>query len=142
MIKREYKTKCECVELMVEEDFNAINVHEFLDAEEIYQKFYFYSTYPEDDEEIEDMEWYDASIPMWNTWWVPSNGFIREWIEKHDKEVADCGFTMIHLAEWDDFYALGVDGCGYSFADTHFRRLYELQNLHWHDEEDTEGEED
>lgn len=137
MIKRIYKTKRECVELMVNEDFNAVRPWDFLSEEEIYERFFFYGE-PEDEDGTEPIDL--VCCPMWSYWWVPNDSVVRRWIENHYQEVVDCGFTIVEDAD-GYFYAIGIDGCGYSFFDTHFLRLYNAQGLHWHDE-DTEGEED
>lgn len=71
-------------------------------------------------------------VPMWNTWFIP-RGFTRDWIERHEEEAMDCGFTLIYND--GDLFAIGVDGAGYSFRDAHFTQLYDAMGMHWHDED-------
>lgn len=76
--------------------------------------------------------------PMWNTWFIPNDGYLHNWIQNHKEKVADCGFTIILDA--DDYrcksaFALGIDGVGYSFLERHFLPLYRAMGLEWHDEE-------
>lgn len=89
-----------------------------------------FSFYPWDDEILEMRP---ACLPMWNNWFIPRDLICRDFIENHEEEVAKCGFTIIYYD--GEFFALGVNGCGYSFKDTHFKPLYELEGLKWHDEE-------
>ena len=77
--------------------------------------------------------------PMWNTWFIPAGGYTYGWIENHQEEVADCGFTIIinpgDYCGAGSLFAIGVDGCGYSFMNEHFLPLYRAMGLKWHDEE-------
>ena len=129
MITRTYKTKDECVEYYMEQ-FDRFP-SDVLNLEDNYncggETFSFYSW---DDEILELMP---TCLPMWNTWFIPRDSFCIHFIENHEEEVAKCGFTIIN---YDGvFFALGVDGCGYSFKDAHFKPLYELEGVKWHDEE-------
>lgn len=135
MIKRIYSTKNECVEYYMEQ-FDCFP-SDVLRLEDLYNLtdgnltdgfgFRFF----EWDEEEQEMVL--TGPPMWNTWFIPRDSICTHFIENHEEEVAKCGFTIIN---YDGvFFALGVNGCGYSFKDAHFKPLYELEGLKWHDEE-------
>lgn len=132
MIKNIYKTKDECVRYYMDQfDLFPSNVLELGDNYNLdtydWQGFCF----SEWDEEEQEMVF--ASPPMWNNWFIPRDLLCRDFIENHEEEVSKCGFTIINYD--GEFFALGVDGCGYSFAEAHFKPLYELEGLKWHDEQ-------
>ena len=53
-------------------------------------------------------------------------------LDKHIREVEECGFLVYESDETG--ILLGVDGCGYDFYEDHWKPLYVVRNLHWHDE--------
>lgn len=73
--------------------------------------------------------------PIWNTWFVPSYNFEALWIEEHKEQVADCGFTLIFDADDNEFFAIGVDGAGYSFMEKHFLPFYRAMGFQWNNKE-------
>lgn len=139
MIKREYKTKEECVKLFVEEDFDCFPSWVAIDptqgaSEYWYEHWTFRGILDDEESEEQDGETYGyVNVPMWNTWFIPRDSVNIHWIETHEEQVMDCGFTLIYND--DELFALGVDGCGYSFVDAHFAPLYDAQGLKWHDED-------
>lgn len=129
MITRTYKTKNECVEYYMEQfDCFPSDVLRLEDNDNCGEEIF--SFYSWDDEISELMP---TCLPMWNTWFIPRDSLCTHFIENHEEEVAKCGFTIIYY--YGVFFALGVDGGGYSFKDAHFKPLYELEGLKWHDEE-------
>lgn len=133
MIKREYKTKLECVECMMHEEFDFFPSGVVTDQLDFFGRWEFYGKLDEDEAENYGCEYGYVDVPMWSTWFIPSDSFHERFIMENPETVMDCGFTIIvHDGE---FFGLGVDGAGYSFRDTHFMRLYDAQDLKWHDEE-------
>lgn len=133
MIKREYKTKEECVELMMNEDFDAFPSQVVIDSDCYwYEHWTFRGELDKYEAEEQEKEYGYVDVPMWSTWFIPC-GFTYDWIERNEEKVMDCGFTLIYHD--DDLFAIGVDGAGYSFRDTHFTRLYDAMGIHWHDED-------
>lgn len=132
-IKREYKTKEECVGLYIEEGFDAFPSWVVTEQPDFYEKWSFMATLDEEEAEEQEEEYGYTHEPMWSTWFIPNDLCIRRFIEENPEEVMDCGFTLIYDSD-EDLFAIGVDGCGYSFKDTHFMRLYDAEGLHWHDE--------
>lgn len=134
MIKREYKTKSECVGLFMEQDFDHFPSWTVTDSGNSnwwdYWSFYGELDVCEAEEQGEEYGYVDA--PMWDTWFIP-NGCVYDWIERNEEEVMDCGFTIIYYN--GDLFAIGVDGAGYSFRDSHFTRLYDAMGMKWHDED-------
>lgn len=128
MITREYKTKEECVGLFMDEEFEAFPSWVVTDSPDFYDHWEFVSTLDEDDDD-EDEEYGCTHKPMWNTWFIPS-GLVSRFIERNDEKVMDMGFTLIYHD--DELFAIGIDGCGYSFRDTHFTRLYDAIGFKWH----------
>lgn len=132
MIKRIYSTKSECVEYYMEQfDCFPSGVLELEGNYNLYTCNTKGFRFSEWDEEEQEMVF--TGPPMWNTWFIPRDSICRQFIESHEEEVAKCGFTIINYG--GVFFALGVNGCGYSFKDAHFKPLYELEGLKWHDEE-------
>lgn len=136
MIKREYHTKEECVDLFMDENFDRFPSWVVTDSEGWYDNFEFRGLLDEEEAEEEaeeqEKEYGYVDAPMWSTWFIPSD-FTYEWIERHEEETMDCGFTLIY--NYSDLFAIGVDGAGYNFRDTHFTRLYDAMGMHWHDED-------
>lgn len=132
MIKREYKTKSECVGLFMEQDFDAFPSWVVTDQMDFYESWEFRGELDEYEAEEQEEEYGYVNVPMWNTWFIPS-GFTYDWIERNEEEVMDCGFTIIYHD--GDLFAIGVDGAGYSFRDMHFTRLYDAMGMKWHDED-------
>lgn len=131
MIKREYKTKRECVGLFEEEGFDAFPSWVVTDSDsEWWESWTFRAELDEYEAEEQGEQYGYVGVPMWSTWFIP-NYFIYDWIERNEDTVMDCGFTLIYHD--DDLFAIGVDGAGYSFRDTHFTRLYDAMEYHWHD---------
>lgn len=138
MIKREYKSKSECINLFIEEDFDSFPSWVVTDTdnganEMWFEHWNFKGKLDEEEAEEQEEEYGYVDVPMWNTWFIPRDSANVHWIETHEEETMDCGFTLIYNN--GELFALGVDGCGYSFADTHFTRLYDAQGLKWHDED-------
>ena len=132
MIKREYKTKSECVGLFMDDDFDAFPSWVVTDTEDWYDSWSFRTELDECDAEEQGEEYGYAEPPMWNTWFIP-RGYTHGWIERNEEATMDCGFTLIYH---DDYlFAIGVDGAGYSFRDSHFTRLYDAMGMKWHDED-------
>lgn len=132
MIKREYHTKSECVGCMMEECFDAFPSWVVTDSVDWYDSWFFRAKLDEEEAEEQEEEYGYVGVPMWSTWFIPDN-FMFDWIERNEETVMDCGFTLIYHE--DDLFAIGVDGAGYSFRNTHFARLYDAMSLHWHDED-------
>lgn len=133
MIKREYKTKSECVGLFVEQEFDAFPSWVVTNSPEWYENWSFYGQLDEYEAEEQEVDYGYVDVPMWSTWFIP-NGLTRDWIERNEEIVMDCGFTIIYYD--DDLFAIGVDGAGYSFLDTHFLHLYDAMGMKWHDEDE------
>ena len=132
MIKREYKTKSECVGLFMEQDFDFMPSWVVTDADNWYDHWSFRGILDEYEAEMQEEEYGFVDCPMWGTWFIP-NGYPFDWIERNEEEAMDCGFTLIYH---DDYlFAIGVDGAGYSFRDSHFTRLYDAMGMKWHDED-------
>ena len=145
-IIRKYETKEECVELFIDDEFDGIDSTLITELDGWEEVWSFVEGYDPEEHDVDpdDVSWYDeddglaytysadttTGAPMWNTWFVP-NGFVWHWCHEHLREVAECGFTLI--MHDDEFYALAVDGCGYSFRDTHFMRLYDAMGIRWHE---------
>lgn len=132
MIKREYKTKSECVGLFVDEDFDAFPSWVVTDQMDFYEEWEFIGELDEEEAEYQESEYGMVDVPIWNTWFIP-NGFVRDWIQRNEEAAMNCGFTLIYYNS--DLFAIGVDGAGYSFRDTHFTRLYDAMGYRWHDED-------
>ena len=138
MIKREYKSKSECVNLFIEEDFDTFPSWVVTDVnlganETWFEHWDFKGKLDEEEAEEQEEEYGYVDVPMWSTWFIPRDSANIHWIETHEEKTMDCGFTLIYNE--GELFALGVDGCGYSFADTHFTRLYDAQGLKWHEED-------
>lgn len=131
MIKRIYKTKDDCVDYFMEHEFDCFP-SEVLSYPYDDFSYWGYTDGVCEDEEVELEEYDYVDIPMWNTWFIPSR-YVEEFIAMHPETVADCGFTIIYDS-FDNVFALGVDGAGYSFHDAHFKPLYDAMGLKWHDE--------
>lgn len=146
-IIRKYETKEECVGCLMDEDFDGMDSTLITELDGWEEVWSFVSAYDEEtDGDRDDVSWYDednelmyyesdytvTGAPAWNTWFVPSDGFVERWISQHLKEVCEnCGFVAV--MHNDEFYALAVDGAGYSFRDTHFQRLYDAMGFKWHE---------
>lgn len=130
MIKRIYCTEDECVEYYMEQ-FDRFPSY-VIDTEELVSSFDWEYLGMESVYDDEEETYTYVSMPAWSTWFIPRDSCCRAFIEGNEEEVAKCGFTIIkHEGE---FFALGVDGVGYSFKEAHFKPLYELEGLKWHDE--------
>ena len=139
MIKREYKTKEECVGLYIDEGFNVFPSWVVTEQPNFWEKWSFKGILDEEEAEEQESEYGYVGVPMWSTWFIPNDSAITWFIEENPEKVMDCGFTLIYDKD-GDFFALGVDGCGYSFKDAHFTPLYDAEGLHWHDEPEEEQE--
>lgn len=136
MIK-EYRKPSECAWYWLQTCFNHIDSDLIKADPEWYDKWNFYSDEKEDEDYDvldEDLNMYYVNPPMWNTWFEPRDNLDYMWMEKHQREIAELGFTIIHNE--DGFWGLGIDGAGYSFNDAHFTPLYKLRGFKWHDEEE------
>lgn len=131
-IMRKYESKEECVGLFVDENFDAFPSWTVTEQPGFFESWDFVGYDTEyDDEKDEDVEVYGGvCVPMWNDWFIP-NWFVRHFIEEHEEEVAAMGFTLVYHD--GNLFALGVDGAGYSFRDTHFTRLYDAMGITWHE---------
>lgn len=132
MIKREYHTKEECVGLFMEEDFERIPSWIITDADGWYERWEFWGLLDDEDKYDQDAEdeYGYTHEPMWNTWFIPDD-YVMRFVGDNPEEVADMGFTLIYYD--GDLVALGIDGAGYSFRDSHFTRLYDALGFTWHD---------
>lgn len=129
MIKREYKTKEECVELFIDMEFDMFPSWVVTDNLDYYAHWEFVGLLDEDEQEATCEKYGYTHEPMWNTWFIPS-GLVSRFIERNDEKVMDMGFTLIYHD--DELFAIGIDGCGYNFRDTHFTRLYDAIGFEWH----------
>lgn len=145
-IIRKYETKEECVDCFISERFDLLDSTLITELYGWRDRWDFVSCYDEEiDGPREDVSWYDEDdelmyyesdytvngAPAWNTWFEPNDSWIKRWCSDNIKKLTECGFVVIlHDGE---FWGLGVDGAGYSFRDTHFTRLYDAMDLHWHD---------
>lgn len=123
----ELRDKDDCVHYWVETRFDNIDSTMVTDFDEWHEHYEFYGTDEDNDYEV---SWHYYA-PMWNTWFEPSDCFLRDWLEEHRDEVVECGFTLIYRD--DEFWGLGVDGAGYSFYDEHWEPLYDLFGIKWHE---------
>lgn len=130
MIKREYKTKEECVGLFMDENFDAFPSWVVTDNLGYYECWEFVGALDEDEQKDVGEKYGYTNKPMWNTWFIPSE-FVRRFIECNDEAVMDMGFTLIYND--NELFAIGVDGAGYSFRDTHFTKLYDALGFKWHE---------
>lgn len=133
MIKREYKTKSECVGLFMEQDFDRFPSWVVTDQMDFYEVWEFRAELDEYEAEEQGEDYGYVNPPMWNTWFIPSDSFVSDWIERNEELTMDCGFTLIYHEGY--LFAIGVDGAGYSFRDSHFTRLYDAMGMQWHDED-------
>ena len=102
------------------------------DQPDFWEEWEFEGVLDEEEAEEQESKYGYVGVPMWSTWFIPSDSCLIRFIEENPEKVMDCGFTIIYYK--GELFALGVDGCGYSFRDTHFTRLYDAEGLHWHDE--------
>lgn len=146
---RKYETKDECVGFFIDEDFDLLDstiITEFPDWEEHWSFVDMFDPELYDEDYVtENIGWYDEDAglmyykprytgngaPAWNDWFVPSNSFMERWCLMNLKEVCECGFVLV--MHDDEFYALAVDGAGYSFKHAHFEPLYDSVGLKWHE---------
>ena len=80
-----------------------------------------------------EKEDYDR-FPMWGTMWSFKDTSDEDWARSHLAELAACGFRLYESEDYG--LVFGIDGCGYSFMDTHWIPLYKARGLHWHDKEE------
>lgn len=71
-------------------------------------------------------EFIRGSIPMWNTWWQASDGFV-EFLDRHEEEVAKLGFVLIYHN--DNLWGLGIDSAGHDFFEAYWIPLAKLYGL-------------
>ena len=144
---RKYETKLECVGLFMEEMFNFIDASLITDNDDWREHWEFVSAYdkevngPRDEcdffDENDELVYYSSDYscdgtPAWQTWFEINDEWLIQRIQSLAREVCDeCGFVFIYR----DYYlwGLGIDGAGYSFRDSHFKRLYDLLGFHWHE---------
>lgn len=133
---RKYETKEECVGLFVDENFDAFPSWVVTEHDSFWDDWEFEGIRDAEDEWMGDEEekiegtFGITHLPMWNTWFIP-NWWVRGYVKRHVEEVAEMGFTLIYNE--GVLFALGVDGAGYSFRDTHFTRLYDAMGIRWHE---------
>ena len=114
----------EAVKLWVERDFSNIPT-------ELIKKAF--------KDNFEELELLSSKYPEldypagWGWMFHPGCSFDEEWIRNHIREVEECGFLVYDSDETG--ILLGVDGMGYDFYEDHWKPLYVIRNLHWHDEE-------
>lgn len=131
-ITRRYETKEECVGLFIEENFDRFPSWTVTERDYFYDHWTFDGLMDGEDTDDED-ELYTfgpTHPPMWNDWFIP-NWWVEHFAEENPDKVAECGFTLIYHD--GELFALGVDGAGYSFRDTHFTRLYDAMGCTWHE---------
>ena len=131
-ITRKYETKEECVGLFIDENFDAFPSWVVTEQDGFYDTWEFEGLLDGEDTDDEDeLETFGHThMPMWNTWFIP-NWWVEGFAERNPEKVAECGFTLIYND--GNLFALGVDGAGYSFRDTHFTRLYDAMGVTWHE---------
>lgn len=133
MIK-EYKTVEDCTHFWINDWWSMLDSSLITELGDWYEHWDFRGIDRSDDES-EDDGWGDGlaylDVPMWNTWFQPDERLDLEFIEAHQKEVAELGFTLIYHD--DELWGLGVDGAGYDFYDAHWIPLYKLRGFEWHD---------
>ena len=131
---KEYKTIEDCTHCWINDWWSMLDSSLITELGGWYEHWSFYGT-PDKDTNEDDV--YDGvtfcDVPMWNTWFQPDERLDLEFIEAHQKEVAELGFTLIYHD--DELWGLGVDGAGYDFYDAHWIPLYKLRGLEWHDTE-------
>lgn len=133
MIRREWHTKRECAELMIDDMLIGIDSSWLIDNDpEWYEHWNFRGRYYMDDD---DECIGEVGRPMWNWWWIIKDCWLDDFIAEHEDEVIALGFVIIKDEDFNNF-ALGIDGAGYSFFEHHWIPLYELLGFEWHDEED------
>lgn len=138
---RKYETKDECVRLFVEESFNRFDsslITQDFKYDDWFYKWMFYVPYDRVEDYDEDDPFYNrpgeltpSNVPMWNWWWEIEDSWMYDWIKKHEFEVAELGFTIIHHD--DELWGLGIDGAGYDFYSAHWEPLYDLLGYKWHE---------
>lgn len=138
-IKREYKTKEECVDFYINECFDSFPSWVVTDQPNFFEEWDFQGRLDEEEAEEQESEYGYVNVPMWNTWFIPNDSFLIRFIEQNPEKVMDCGFTLIYDKD-GDLFALGIDSMGYSFKEAHFTPLYDAEGLHWHDEPEEEQE--
>lgn len=132
-ITRTYTTKEECVGLFMEQEFEFMPSWVVTDSAEWFENWEFEGIQDADDEWIDGYEEYGFGIthePMWLTWFIPSD-WVRRYVVNHKEKVAEMGFTLVNNE--GVFFALGIDGAGYSFRDAQFTELYDAMGIRWHE---------
>ena len=129
---RKYESKEDCVGLFIEENFDRFPSWTVTEQDDFYDSWTFDGLMDSEDTDDEDELYTFGSTlpPVWNDWFIPS-WWVGGFAERNPEKVAECGFTLIYHD--GDLFALGVDGAGYSFRDTHFTRLYDAMGCTWHE---------
>jgi len=135
-ITRKYESKEDCVGLFIDENFDSFPSWTVTERDDFFDEWYCVGLLDGEDTDDEDeLETFGIThAPMWSDWFIP-NWWVRGFVEKHPEEVADMGFTLIYYGDYEhpeNLFAIGVDGAGYSFRDTHFTRLYDAMGVTWH----------
>lgn len=144
-IIRKYTTEEQCIGLFMDEMFNYIDSTLITDNPEWRESWELVEDYDSDEDE-EFVNWFDEDknliyfetedtydgTPAWQHWFEITDEWLRHKIEQLSEEVTrDCGFVLVYRDY--ELWGLAVHGAGYSFRDTHFKRLYELLDFHWHE---------
>lgn len=135
-ITRRYETKEECVRLFLSEEFDFFPSWTVMDVDGWYDRWQFEGLRDAEDLEFDGVEdgLYEFGLthpPMWTVWFIPNSWIVRNFINENREKVAEMGFTLIYCE--DSFFAIGVDGAGYNFADAHFAKLYDAMGMKWHE---------
>lgn len=134
MIRREYRTKEECTRCWLTEDWSKVHLDTIQNDEYWFEHWYFRAEADEWEDEDERFDYCDA--PMWSTWFQPDDMCDMQWLDEHQEEVMELGFTCIYDRD-GDLWGLGIDGAGFDFYEAFWVPLYELRGFKWHDEEET-----
>lgn len=136
-ITRKYETKEECVGLFMDECFEYFPSWTVTERDDFLEEWYCVGLLDgEDTDEDDEIETFGITHePMWTMWFIP-NSWVSGFVGNHPEEVAEMGFTLIYYGDYEQpesLFAIGVDGAGYSFRDTHFTRLYDAMGVTWHE---------
>lgn len=125
-ITRTYTTEAECAHCWVNEDFDQIPERLVLNQSDFFEHYEFFGI----DDETDEYGYVDA--PMWSTYFSPNTRLDADWIADNAEEIARLGFTLIF--EDGETFALGIDGAGYDFYESHWVPLYRLRGFTWHEQ--------
>ena len=93
--------------------------------------------YKDNPEELEllSSDYPELDYPSgWGYLFHPECSLDEQWIRENISIVQDCGILVYDTEETG--ILLGIDGCGYSFWESHWIPLYKARGLSWHSEEE------